>query len=451
MIDPGEGEGDANARRGVVERLSDFVRSDNTGGVFYGWRLVVIGFLIILVGRKIGDGLLGTVWGIRAYQGEGIGPPLVALIVAAYALGGLASLWLAGWGADRLGPRRMAQIGLPLVGLVALLAVIPAPSILEVAIAGLAALGMLGAYVPAVMMLNNWFRVRLALALALMLFGVAIVGVAVGPLLSLLLLIVYWADWPVEDWRLLTVVFGAVILAAALPLVRAMRNRPEDWGEHPDGLAPVPTANVPDYSWREAVRSRQLWILIAAGCCVASAESIGSVYQWQIISRGGSTFEAIDRIGTFQDYASVAGILAGGLASYRFPVRWVLSGAAVAQAVGMAVLLSGLDIGLFEAAVLRGVASGMGTAPAIAAVGIYFGRRSFGRLTITIFLITMVASSAALPSSGYLGYLNAVTGVYTSIFMAAAIVSLIGAGLYLMLGQPRLSPEQHAEELAISC
>ena len=240
MIDPGEGEGDANARRGVVEWLAEFVRSDNTGWMFYGWRLVVIGFLIILVGREIGDGLLGTVWGSRAYQGEGIGPPWVILVIAAYALGGLASLWFAGWGADRLGPRRMAQVGLPLVGLVALVAVIPAPYILEVAIAGLGALGMIGAYVPAVTMLNNWFRERLALALALMLFGVAIVGVAVAPLLSLLLL--------VGDWRLLTVVCGAVILAVALPLVRAMRNRPEDWGEHPDGLAPVPTVNIPDYS-----------------------------------------------------------------------------------------------------------------------------------------------------------------------------------------------------------
>ena len=323
----------------------------------------------------------------------------------------------------------MAQIGLPLVGLVALLAVIPAPRVLEVAIAGLGALAMIGAYVPAVTALNNWFRERLALALALMLFGVAIVGAAIGPLLSLLLLVV--------DWRLLTVVCGVAILGAALPLARAMRNSPQDWGEHPDGLAPVPQASIPDYSWREAARSRQLWVLIAAGCCVASAESIGAVYQWQIISRGDATFEAIDRIGTFQDYASVAGILAGGLASYRFPVRWVLSGAAVAQAVGMAVLLSGLEIGLLEAAVLRGLASGMGTATAIAAVGIYFGRRSFGMLTVTTFLITSVASAAAPATSGYLSYLDAVTGVYTTIFMAAAIVSMIGAGLYLALGQPR--------------
>ena len=333
----------------------------------------------------------------------------------------------------------MAQIGLPLVGLVTLLAVIPAPGVLAASIAGLGAFGTFGAYVPTVTALNNWFRERLALALALVLFAVAIAGVAVGPLLSLLL--------PVVDWRLLTVACGAAILAAVFPLVRAMRNRPEDWGEHPDGLAPVPTTNIPDYSWREAVRSRQLWMLIAAGCCMATAESIGTVYQWQILSRGDATFEAIDRTGAFQDYASVAGILAGGLASYRFPVRWVLSGAAVAQAVGMALLLSGLDIGLLEAAVLLSVASGMGTAPAIAAVGIYFGRRSFGMITVTTFIITWVASSAALP---FAGYLDAVVGVYTTFFIAATIASLVGAGLYLMMGQSRLAPSQQLENPVIS-
>lgn len=95
-----------------------------------------------------------------------------------------------------------------------------APSFLAATIPGLGAFGLIGAYVPTVTMLNNWFRERLVLALALMLFGVGIAGVAVGPLMSLSLLVV--------DWRLLTVVCGAAILAAALPLVRAMRNRPED-------------------------------------------------------------------------------------------------------------------------------------------------------------------------------------------------------------------------------
>lgn len=432
-MEPVEGYG----RPGVMRWLSELTRSHSTGGVFYGWRLAAIGFLIILVGREIGDGLIGTVWVSRAYQGEGIGPPSVLLVIAAYALGGLASLGFAGWGADRLGPRKMAQIGLPLAGLVALLAVIPTPLILEVAIAALGALGMIGAYVPAVTMLNNWFRDRLALALAFVLFGVAIVGVAVGPLLSLLLLVV--------DWRLLTVVCGVAILAPALPLVRAMRNRPEDWGERPDGLAPV--ASIPNYSWREAMRSGQFWTLMAAGSCVAAAATIANFYDWQVISQSSATFEAIDEFGSYQKYALPVGILVGGLASYRFSVRYVLAGTAIVQAVGIVMLLTGYDPVLLESVLLVGVASGMATAPGIAAVGIYFGRRSFGAITVTAFFIEDVASNGLLPLAGYSEYILG----YVPMFVGAAVVSLVGAVLFWKLGQPRLSPSQSGGEPAISC
>ena len=431
---------DGYGRRGVGQWLWDFLRSDNTDGVFYGWRVVAIAFLVILVGREIGYGFIETVWGSRDYQGEGIGPPWTLLAIALSPIGGLASLWIAGWGADRFGPKRMAQIGLTLVGLIVLFACLPGPFVLEVAIAGVVALGMIGAYVPAVTMLNHWFRDRLPLAVALTLFGSAIVGEIIGLLLALPLLLV--------DWRILTLAGGAAILVVALPLVRAIRNRPEDWGEHPDGVAPA--RMIPDYHWREAVRSRQFWTLIAAGCCVAGAESISTVYGWQVISRTEATGENIDQFGTLRDYASVAGILAGGLACCRLPVWWVLSGAATAQAVGMVLLLSGFEPALLEIGVLLGAASGMGTAPAIAAVGIYFGRRSFGILTVTAFLILYVASAAALPAAGYLAYLDVVPGVYIAILIAAAILSLIGAGLFWKIGQPRLAPTQLAAATAIS-
>jgi hypothetical protein len=429
LIDPDGGDG----RRGWSEWLSEFFRSDNTGGVFYGWRLVAIGVLIILVGRAIGGGLIGTAWASRAYD-DAIALPWSVVVGVVSAITWWVSLWFAGRGVDRLGPRRMAQIGLPLAGLVALFAALPAPGMLEAAVTGMVVLGMMGAYLPAVTVLNHWFRDRLALALALMLVGASAGGFVVKMLMAALLL--------VADWRLLTVVAGATILVAALPLVRAIRNLPEDRSEHPDGLAPAPTASIPNHTWREAMKSRQFWTLAAAGACVAVASGISTVYDWQIISQGSATFETIDKFGSFEKFASAAGILIGGLASCRFPVRYVLAGSAVAQTVGMALLLSGSGRILLESGLLLGVASGMAAAPGIAAVGIYFGRRSFGMITVTAFLIDWVVSSAGLPSSGYLTYLGVEDGVYTLIFVAAAIVSLIGAGLYLALGQPRLSPSQ---------
>ncbi len=427
MIDPDGGD----VRRGWSEWLSEFFRSDNTGGVFYGWWLVVIGFLIILVGREIGTSVVTMPPNERRFDGFSIETPWNLLVIAFVVIGGLLSFWLAGRGVDRLRPRRMAQIGLPLVGLVMLLVAAPVPGVLQAAFSVLTALGLIAAYVPAITVLNHWFRDRLALALSLMLFGVAVGGALVDWLLSVVLMI--------ADWWLVTVAVGAAILVVALPLPRAIRDRPENSGEYPDGLIPAVEATIPDYPWREAMRSRQFWMLMAAGSCVAVASSIASVYDWSVVAQGSATFEAVDKFGLFEKFGSTAGILIGGLASYRFSVRRVLSAAAVVQAVGMALLLSGFATVFLESAVLLGAASTMGTAPGIAAVGIYFGRRSFGAIIVTTFLIDQVVSSGMLAAAGYT---ISVIGVYAPIFVAAAIISLVGAVLFWLLGQPRLSPAQ---------
>lgn len=428
MIDPDGGDG----RRGWGEWLSEFFRSDNTGGVFYGWRLVAIGFLVILVGREIATSVVTMPPDELLFDGFSIAAPFV---IAFGVIGGLLSFWLAGWGTDRLGPRRMAQIGLPLVGLVTLLVAAPIPGVLQAAFSVLTALGLIAAYVPAITVLNHWFRDRLALALSLMLFGVAVGGALVDWLLSVALMIAEW--W--VDWWVVIVAFGAAITVVALPLARVIRDHPEDSGERPDGFIPAVETTVPDYPWREAMRSRQFWMLMAAGGCVAVASSIASLYNWSVIAQGSATFEAVDKLGLFEKFGSTAGILIGGLASYRFSIIRVLSAAAVFQAVGIALLLSGVASVLLETAVLLGIASAMATAPGIAVVGIYFGRRSFGAIIVTTFLINQVVSSAVLASAGYTIQL---IDSFAPIFVAAAIISLIGAGLYLALGQPRLSPSQ---------
>ena len=434
--------GEDDARRGMTSWLSEFVLSDNAGGVFYGWRLVVVAALIVIVGREMGGALTNAAWASRAVDHVGIGPPWNAVVIAVAAIGWLLSLFIAGRGVDRFGPRRMAQVGLPLVGLAVLSAALPISGIVQVAFAGIAALALIGAYVPAITTLNNWFRERLGLALALMLFAVALSKAVVGSVLPVLL--------AVSSWWMVTAVFGAAIVVVAFLLARLVRDRPEDWGEHPDGLAPAPDGSIPNYSWREAMRSGRFWMLMAAGACVAAAASTANVYAYFAISPGGATLEAIDKFGTYKEYASTAGILVGGLASYRLPVRYVLFAAALAQAVGIGLLLAGFGPVLLETAVLLGVASGMATAPAIAAIGVYFGRRSFGAILVTSFFIEHIAASGLLPAVGYISSFDPVLAMHIPIFVVAAVGSIVGAGLYWRLGPPRLSPSQQGEHPAVS-
>ena len=325
--------GEQVARPGMMEWLSNFLRSDNTGGVFYGWWLVAIGVLIILVGREIGEAIGRTAYMARLHDHVGIEPPWNVAAIAGGVIIWIGSMWAAGRGADRLGPRRMVQIGLPLAGLPILFAALPVPGSMQFALPAMAAIALIGAYLPTVSVLNHWFRDRLALALSLTLFGVAVGRVVFDWLLSVLLLVV--------DWQPVTVVTGAVIVVVAFPLALLIRNRPEEWGERPDGMSPAPAGSIPDYSWREAMRSRQFWMLAAAGAGVGSAATIGSVYAWQVASQGSATFEDIDKLGSFETLTSMAGILIGGLLSYRFPVRFVLAGAGIVQTVGVALLLAG--------------------------------------------------------------------------------------------------------------
>ena len=435
MMDTGE----QVARPGMMEWLSNFLRSDNTGGVFYGWWLVAIGVLIILVGREIGEAIGRTAYMARLHDHVGIEPPWNVAAIAGGVIIWIGSMWAAGRGADRLGPRRMVQIGLPLAGLPILFAALPVPGSMQLALPAMAAIALIGAYLPTVSVLNHWFRDRLALALSLMIFGVAIGRVVFDWLLSVLLLVV--------EWQPVTVVTGAVIVVVAFPLALLVRNRPEEWGERPDGVLPEPAGSIPDYSWREAMRSRQFWMLAAAGAGVGSAATIGSVYAWQVASQGSATFEDIDKLGSFETLTSMAGILIGGLLSYRFPVRFVLAGAGIVQTVGVALLLAGYGPALLETGVLLGLAAGMGPALEIAAVGIYFGRRSFGMIAVTSLFVGSIVPGVVLPGAGYLRDL---TGAYIPVAVGAAVISLIGAALYLALGQPRLSPSQQAEDPAIS-
>ena len=428
MIDPDGGDG----RREWGEWLSEFFRSDNTGGVFYGWWLVVIGFLVILLGREIGGAV--TLAAYTAWQHEYFdnGLQWYAVVTLGGGAVGLLALPVLGSAIDWAGPRRAVRIGLALVGATVLLAVVPARGLQVIALAATGGLGLVGAYLPVITVLNHWFRRRLVIALAVLLFALTIAGPIVDfgvPLLADLV-----------DWRLVAVAGGLAAVAAMPALSGAIRDRPEYWGERPDGLAADPEGNVPDYSWREALRSRQFWKLVAAFCCASAVESVGHVYAAPVIVDRGVEVDTIREIRQADRYLTMPFILVGGLLGYRWPVRYVLSGAAVLTTAAIGLMFVAHTLEFLIAILLLAATSGIAVAPGIAAVAVYFGRRNFAAITAMTLLFKYLVAFPILPAVGWFG--SVWLGGYTVVGMATAVVSLIGAGLYLTLGQPRLSPSQ---------
>ena len=71
-------------------------------------------------------------------------------------------------------------------------------------------------------------------------------------------------------WRRAVTVVGASALAVVMPLAWQIGDRPEDRGLYPDGASSDPDTVLPDYTWREAVRSRSFWFLVAGDGCLFS-------------------------------------------------------------------------------------------------------------------------------------------------------------------------------------
>jgi sugar phosphate permease len=93
----------------------------------------------------------------------------------------------------------------------------------------------LGSWLPMMTAINNWFVRRRATAM-----GWANVGSRLGALL--LVPAIAWSLAPEPGrpgWQLTALILGIVILVAAVPLSRLIRNRPQDYNQLPDGDSPT--------------------------------------------------------------------------------------------------------------------------------------------------------------------------------------------------------------------
>ena len=199
----------------------------------FGWSKTVLGFAFALT--RIESGILGPVQG---------------------------------WLADRFGPRIMMSIGTVIFG-IGFMLFSGIDSLLGFYLTfALMALGSsLGGFGTLVVSVVNWFSRHRAKALAISQLGMSIGGLSVP-------LIIWFLE--AFGWRTTAFCSGVVVLLVGLPLVQVFRHRPEEKGERPDGIpldpaafeGPALGAAGRDYTAREAMRTRQFW-LISVGHAVA--------------------------------------------------------------------------------------------------------------------------------------------------------------------------------------
>src|SRR5947209_1890590 len=197
--------------------------------LFHGWLIVAIAF----GGQFVMAGTGGYTFGqfIQPLsQSFGWSVGLVSSINFTRAIASIFVTPLVGRLTDRWGSRLVMTLGTLLAGGAFMLAALAAdPVVFYIVFAVVVSIGyiMLGG-VPAQAVVTHWFRRRRGMALSMASTGISVGGIVMVPLTQYLL--------DNQGWRFTLGVVGAGILLMMLPpVLRYMRDYPEQLGLEPDG------------------------------------------------------------------------------------------------------------------------------------------------------------------------------------------------------------------------
>jgi MFS family permease len=246
------------------------MKRNTTKPGFYGWWLLPI--LCLVYSIPIGFALYGPPVIYQFMQKElgwqrgevNLGYTIIGMMLG---LGALLIPWLI----NRFGPRKTLAIGAVLTAISSILmAVLGYTYPLYLLLCFFLGLGVsFGSVVPTQILVMLWFNARRALAMGLVLGGGAIGGFIYPQIISACVVNLG------GNWRLGWAVIAIACFLGSVIALLAVRNRPEDLGQYPDGISPklahdtavkptpIRTYRSPiNWKFRDALMTPVLWSII---------------------------------------------------------------------------------------------------------------------------------------------------------------------------------------------
>jgi len=360
--------------------------------MFYGWRIVLLLSLTRFVASGVGINARSLLV-LPLEKDLGVTRAEISLMFTVEALVIAATAPLGGWLMDRYGARRIMIVGLLIsTGGFFLLSI--AQSLWQVIVIIALPLGLaynwsiLNAGAP---ILNNWFNLKKAKALALLsVFHGA--GAALLPLMAL--------GISSFGWRWSTAIGGIVFITAALPSMIFTRSTPEEMGLTPDGIEQAtpqspgePGAGAEGTDLREAMGKPFFWVLGIGTACMLFANLSVIAHFVAILVSKGSTESTGATLLSVQLVLSVPYVIVGGWATDRFGGAKVLVGVMMGVTAGVAVLLWATDIWSYVIATML-LASGGAVWPVLwAGLGYVYGRAHYNVIRLSIYSILILGMS----------------------------------------------------------
>jgi len=420
--------------------MSHNARQERTGRPFYGYYLLAVTFLFLLLFNGSGIWVFSLfVKPLGASLGWSRGQVMAGFTIY-YAMVGIASP-VVGRLVDRYGARPVIPAGAVIVGLGFLIVSRMSELYLfylgyVIVGAGAAAMGP----VPCSAIVSNWFRRKRGLALGLMAAGIGAGGIVVAPFIGFML-----SNY---GWRAAYLSLGVILVAITVPLALGfVRTRPSEMGLYPDGDdAPIEDASDPEraigesasFTLKQAVRTRTFWLIAVA--YAAYGFGSGGAQQGSVPfldDMGYPIATAVTALGMIGAGSTIGKVLFGRLCD-KMPANR-------AFAIGLGLWLSGVlvlltvradspQIVIWTYATLVGFGSGAWLPTLSMLAGSRFGLRHYGAVlgALSICMSTGVASGPL-----FSGVMHDATGSYFAVFVICAGLLLVAIPTVLFAKRPK--------------
>lgn len=411
----------------VAVTTAPFVGTDSKHPrIFYGWVVVAAGFAVTCVGFGCVYAFSAFVEPLQHAFGAARGSVSVVFSLAGFlyfCLGGVS-----GPLADRFGSRRLAVLGMILIGLgLALASVAPNMTTVYAAYGLGVGLGVGCSYVPAMGAVQRWFSKHRGTASGIASSGIGVGTLLIPPIAEFLIGTVGWRD------AYLALAALAITVGAGMALL--LENDPAARGLGPDGgkalhnSGPAPAHD--GSSIREAVTSRRFIGLYAACLACSFAAFVPFVHLAPYATDHGIARSSAVLLVSVIGIGSTAGrFFVGGLAD-RLGRPQALAATYMGMALSLIIWLSVTSfwpLALF--ALLFGCAYGAWVALLPAVVMDYFGGRNVSGLIGILYTSAGFGTLIGPSAAGFAFDLShsyiwpIVAGIFANV-VAAAIMALV--------------------------
>ncbi len=416
--------------------------------MFYGWKLlgaicsvyfltigtVFLGFSVVLPGmiESLGWTRTEISAGLSiATVALGLGGPIVAILIR------------------RIGVRATMTLGGIITASGAVITYFTS-SLLQFYIGAGVLLGLgvsMQAIIPGTQLITNWFARRRALCVGMFMASGGLGAFVSAPAFAAVMV-------STGSWRVIWLLMAAAALLASLIAFLVVRDRPEDMGEHKDGIAPtaadsgahverepaVPTrVYQTSVSWpmRRAMGTPSFWtIVIGATTAVFGISMVNSQLVLHLKDIGISPMLAATALG-MNGLLNTVGRLFSGAMGDRFEPHYLMAAGITFEALGIAALnIATTPTHVYLAVGSFGLGFGLAAVTSPALIANFFGVENYAAL-FAVRGITVTSIGALGP---ILSGLTADTfGSYALAFYGYSAVAFVAVYFVLILKPPRES------------